>query len=214
MRKTVSIIAGVAMMACMAAHAFPSKTSPSSLRYKWHDSQGNLHFSDSLTTDAIKNGYDIVNDRGIVVRHIDRTLNAEEKVEAKKQADALAAQQRSAQEQVRSDSQMLSAYPNEDAYRAVLRQELDNIDQQINTTQINLRSQEKALTDLLGRAGDLERAKQPVPKYLTDSIAKQRGVVANQRTTLERQQDNRDSTAKRMELQLRHYRDLKAAQGK
>lgn len=214
MRRTALILAGMAMAASVAVHALPSKTNTNGQRYKWHDSQGNLHFSDSLTTDAIKNGYDVVNDRGLVIQHVERSLNAQEKVEAKKQADALASQQRAAQEQARADSQMLSAYPTEDAYRASLKQELDNIDQQINTTQINLHSQEKALTDLLGRAGDLERAKQPVPKFLNDSITKQRGVVANQRATLDRQQDNRDAIAKRMELQVQRYRELKAAQGK
>lgn len=210
MRRTSLILAGLVAVAC--AHA--QGPSNNGVRYKWRDGQGLPHYSDSLTSEAIKYGYDVVNDRGLVIQHIERQLNPEERAAARKAADEQAAQQRAAQERARNDSQMLAAYPTEDGYKASLQQEVDNIDQQIRTTQINLHSQEKALTDLLSRAGDLERAKQPVPKFLTDSIAKQRNVVAGQRAMLDRQQAARDAASARMTEQLQHYRELKAAQGK
>jgi hypothetical protein len=109
---------------------------------------------------------------------------------------------------------MLSAYPDEQTYKISQQQELDTIDQQIHTTEINLRSQEKALTDLLGRAADIERDKQPVPKYIADSIAKQRDVVAGQRNALARQQDQRAQTVAQQARDVSRYRELKAAQGK
>ncbi|SFR96175.1 hypothetical protein SAMN05216570_1359 [Dyella sp. OK004] len=214
MRKAGFMIATAILAASSFTAMAQSNPNSNGTRYKWRDAQGLPHYSDSLTTDAIKYGYDVVNDRGLVIQHIERQLNPEERAAARKQADELAAQQRAAQERVRNDSQMLSAYPNEAAYKATLQQELDNVDQQISTTRLNLHSQEKALTDLLTRAGDLERAKQPVPKFLNDSIAKQRSIVAGQRGALDRQQAARDAAAQKMEQQLQHYRELKAAQAK
>ena len=108
---------------------------------------------------------------------------------------------------------MLAAYPDEESYQISLQQTLDTIDQQIHTTQINLRSQEKALTDLLARAADLENAKSPVPKFLVDSIAQQRNVVATLRNTLSRQQALHAQTVQEQVGQLAHYRELKATQG-
>jgi hypothetical protein len=211
MRRTSLILAAILAGSC--AHAAQNDNN-NGVRYKWRDAQGLPHYSDSLTGEAIKYGYDVVNDRGLVIKHVDRQLNPEERAAARKAADEKAAQDRAAQDRARGDSQMLAAYPTENDYKATLQQEVDNIDQQIRTTQINLRSQEKALTDLLTRAGDLERAKQPVPKFLTDSIAKQRNVVAGQRATLDRQQAARDAASTRMEQQIQHYRELKAAQAK
>jgi hypothetical protein len=52
--------------ACFAAAASHHK------QYRWSDASGNLHYSDTLTTDAIQSGYDVINDKGIVVKHIDR----------------------------------------------------------------------------------------------------------------------------------------------
>lgn len=211
MRRTVFVIAALALTA--GAYA-AQPDSGSHYRYRWKDAAGLPHYSDSLTGDAIKYGYDLVNDRGLVVQHVDRQLSPEERAAAQKAADEKAAADRVAQQRARDDMQMLNAYPTEAAYKTSLQESLDSMDQQIGTTQGNLRSQEKALTDLLTRAGDLERAKQPVPKSLNDSIAKQRDVVAHQRDTLMRQQTTRDAMVQKNAQALEHYRELKAAQAK
>ena len=212
MRKTVFVIAMLALTVGLDAQAQSSK--PGGVRYRWHDASGLPHYSDSLSSDALKFGYDLVNDRGIVVQHVDRQLTPEERAAAQKLADEQAAKQRAVQEHDRADSQMLAAYPTEDGYKVSQQQNLDTVDQRMNTTRVNLRSQEKALTDLLTRAGDLERAKQPLPKYLSDGISKQRDVVAGLRNTLEHQQNTRDAAVQKNVQDLQHYRDVKAAQDK
>jgi hypothetical protein len=212
MRRTLIVIAMLALTAGL--HAQAQKPTSSSYRYRWKDSTGLPHYSDSLTSDALKYGYDLVNDRGLVVQHVDRQLNPDERAAAQKLAEQQAAEQHAAQERQRADSQMLAAYPTEEAYKTGQQLQLDSIDQQITTTRANLHTQEKALTDLLTRAGDLERAKQPVPKFLNDSIAKQRDVVAKQRDTLEREQTSREAAQHKNAQDLQHYRELKAAQDK
>jgi hypothetical protein len=210
MRKTVLVIAILALAAGL--HAQDQKGPV--YRYRWKDAAGLPHYSDSLTSDALKFGYDLVSDRGIVVQHVDRQLTPEERAAAQKAADEKAADDRVAAQRAREDMQMLNAYPNEADYKSSLQESLNNLDQQISTTKSNLRSQEKALTDLLTRAGDLERAKEPVPKFLSDGIAKQRDVVAKQRNTLEREQTLRDATVQKNAEDLAHYQALKAAQDK
>ncbi len=208
MRKSLLVLAALAFGASVSAHA----QNHGSVRYKWYDGQGLMHYSDSLTPEAMKYGYDLVNDRGMVVRHVPRQLNAEERAAAAKIAEAEAAKRRAAQDRANAEAQLLSAYPDEESYRISLQQTLDTIDQQIHTTRINLRSQEKALTDLLGRAAEIENAKKPVPKFLTDSIATQRNTVTGLRNTLQRQQATRAKAVDDQARQLARYRELKAAQ--
>lgn len=210
MRRTVFVIALLALTAGLHAQA----QSGSHYRYRWKDATGLPHYSDSLTSDALKYGYDLVNDHGTVVQHVDRQLNPEERAAAQKAAEAKAASDRVAQQRAREDAQMMNAYPTELDYKKSQQDGLDSLDQQIATTRSNLRTQEKALTDLLTRAGDLERAKQPVPKFLNDSIAKQRDVVGQQRDAMERQQTARDALVRKNAQDLDHYRELKAAQDK
>ncbi|MEO8808664.1 MAG: DUF4124 domain-containing protein [Rhodanobacter sp.] len=210
MRKSLLILAAVALGAAASVHA----QNNGSVRYKWYDGQGLMHYSDSLTTDAMKYGYDLVNDRGIVVRHVPRQLNADERAVAARVAAAQAVKQRAAQDLANSEAQMLNAYPDEETYKISLQQTLDTFDQQIHTTQINLRSQEKALTDLLARAAEIENSKEPVPKFLVDSIATQRNVVSGQRNTLDRQRALRAQAVREQTASLARYRQLKAEQDK
>lgn len=214
MRKSLLAIAAFVLFASLSAQALAQTRTGSSVRYKWYDEHGLMHFSDSLSAEAMKYGYDLVNDHGLVVRHVPRQLNAEERAAANKLAAEKAAKQRAAQQIANADAQMLSAYPDEESYKISLQQSLDTIDQQIHTTQINLRSQEKALTGLLGRAADIENAREPVPKFVIDSIARQRDVVNDQRNALKRQQALRAQTVQLQARQMARYRELKAAPDK
>ena len=198
------------LFASLTAHA----QNTGNIRYKWQDGQGLSHFSDSLSAEAMKYGYDLVNDRGMVIQHVPRQLNPQERATANKLAALQAAQKRAALDRANAEAQMLAAYPDEESYKISQQQTLDTVDQQIRTTQLNLRSQEKALADLLARAGDIERAKKPVPKFLTDSIATQRNVVTGQRNILARQQAERAQDVQQQASQLARYRELKAAQAK
>lgn len=214
MRKLSFVVAMVALTLSLSVQAQLGKNGGqnSGIRYKWRDPQGLPHYSDSLTAEAMKYGYDLVNDQGMLIQHVERQLNPAERAAARQQAEQQAAQRRLADEQARNDIQLLSAYPDEASFKAAQQQSLDTVGQQMNTTRINLLSQEKALTDLLDRAADAERAKQPVPKELTDRIAQQRDVVASQRATLDRQQAAHDAAQQQAAQQLQHYRQLKAAQ--
>jgi hypothetical protein len=80
----------------------------------------------------------------------------------------------------------------------------------MSTTRVNLHTQDAALTDLLNRAADNERAKQPVPKSLADQITSQRNIVANERELLHRQEANRETVVQQQAQDLQHYRDLRA----
>ena len=211
MRKSLSILTIAALLASAAVCA--QHADRNGMRYKWVDGKGLPHFSDSLSQDAIKYGYDVVNDQGMVVQHVQRQLSPEERATAQKLAAQQAAAQRAAQDRARADEQMLSAYPDEAAYKASLQQALANMDQQIHTSRLNLRSQEQALTELLGRGAEFEHNKQPLPKSLQDGIAKQRGVVSELQALLQRQQAQREQAAQDQSQQLAHYRALQAAQG-
>ncbi|MDQ6647897.1 MAG: DUF4124 domain-containing protein [Pseudomonadota bacterium] len=209
MYKSLCVAVAVALLASSAVYAQNREV----IRYKWHDGQGLPHFSDGLNAEAMKYGYDLVNDHGLVIQHVSRQLTPEERDAANQLAAEKASKERAAREIANTEAQMLSAYPTEEMYAISLQQTLDTIDQQIHTTRINLRSQEKALTDLLGRAAEVEGTKKTVPKYLVDSLAKQRAVVNDQRNTLHRQQGLRAQTVRLQVNQLTRYRELKAAQG-
>lgn len=210
MRRLV-LVTSMALSLGLIGPAVAQKTT-GSIQYRWVDSSGLPHYSDSLTNDAVKYGYDVINGSGMTIQHVSRALTATERAAADKQAAEDAARQHAIDEQKRNDMQLLNTYPDEDALKSQQQEMLDSLDAQMSTTRANLHSQDTALTDLLNRAADEERAKQPVPKFLTDQISSERNVVANERALLERQKATRDATVQQQAQDLQHYRELKAAQ--
>ncbi len=208
MRKLGFVLATTMLIGSLSAQ--PPHTG--SVRYKWLDESGLPHYSDSLSTAALKHGYDLVNDQGMVIQHVPRQLNSQERAAAAKLTAEQAAKRRAEEERAAADAHMLNAYPDEKTYRMSQQEVVQGIDRQIHTTELNLRSQEQALADLLSRAADHERRKTPVPKFLADSIAKQRDVVSEQRNILERQKTQRAQTELTQAADLLRYRRLKAAQ--
>lgn len=207
MRRFVFITLSLGLASLAAA-----QSAPSNMHYRWVDASGLPHFSDSLTQDAVKYGYDVINANGMVVTHVQRQLSPSERAAADREAAEQASKQHAIDEKKRRDIELINTYPDENALKDEQQQVLDNLDEQMNTTRSNLHSQDAALTDLLNRAADEERAKKPVPKFLVDQIATQRNVVADERALLERQKAHREATVQQQAQELQHFRELKASE--
>ena len=178
-------------------------------RYKWKDAQGNLHYDDALPAEAAQFGYDVVNASGMVVKHVDRAKTPEEIKADQAAATKLATEKQVAEEQAQREKQMLAAYPTEQDLARAQQGQLDSLDQEAHATQISLGSQEKSLTDMLGRAADLERTAKPIPLVLQKQIDAQREVVAKQKAYIAGKQKEREETTQRFVTDLAHYRELR-----
>lgn len=180
--------------------------------FRWRDAKGELHYADLLPADALKSGYDVVDDRGLLIRHIEGTRTPEQLKAAQAAAAQAAAAKRAADEQARRDHQLLAAYPDENALQIAHREQLASLDQNIHTDELNLKNQERALADLLAHAADIEHSGKPVPRFVADQIAAQRQAVTDQRGTLDQHRAEREATAARLEQEMAHYRELRAKQ--
>lgn len=204
--KIIAITFATLALAC-AVHA-----GNTGYRYKWLDTHGQAHYSDSLTSEAIRNGYEVINNQGVVVRHVERELSPTERAARNaQQARAVVAASLAAQRKA-SDQQMLAAYPTTAEFQAAQQARIDTITDHINTIEINLRSQEQSLTELLSQAADAERANKPVPTFLTGRIATQRKIVDEQRTLLQHQQVQKSAAQTQAQTSLQRYQKLRAQQ--
>jgi hypothetical protein len=214
MRAIAIFIAFLALsMSAGAVEKAKAKTGEH-LRYKWKDAQGSLHYDDILPEAALQFGYDVVNQNGMLIEHVDRARTAEEQKADKETAAKAAAEKHIAEQQAQHDQQMLAAYPNEEDLTRNQQAQLDSLDQEVRATQLSLDSQEKSLADMLGRAAELERTGKTVPPALQKQIEAQRTVVAKQKDFITAKQKERIDTVQRFADELAHYNELRAAQAK
>lgn len=205
MRKTslrliLILLASTTLVAAFAA---------GNARYKWRDAEGNLHYSDSLPADANVYGYDMVSPQGIVVKHVPPAMTPEQRIAATAEAATARSAKDEAERQDRENQQLLAANPTEADLLNSQTQQIEMIDANIKSLETALQSLERNLTDLLGRAADLERDSTPVPAKLTTQIADVRGKIDSLHKQLDRRQADREKTTRGFAEELDRYRALR-----
>jgi len=208
-----TIVLASALLLAVASAAALAADSGARNRYKWHDAQGNLHFDDALPVEALQFGYDVVNASGIVVKHVERARTSEELKSDEEAAARKAAEKHAADEQTKADQQTLAAYPTENELLNSQQAQISMLDQNIHATEVSLQSQEKSLTEMLSHAADLDRTGKPVPPSLQSQIDVLRRNVEQQKAYIANKQKEKEAAAKRFEVELTHYRELRARSG-
>ena len=199
----------VLLMATAAGNAFAQKGVDHN-RFKWRDGAGNLHYSDALPPEAAKFGYEVVSPQGIVVKRVERARTRAELADAKVAAAKAKVEHDQQTARERADEQLLTGYPEERDLTRAQAQQLEMLKQQVVAAEISLRSQEQMLADLLGRAAETERGGKSLPPFQARQLAQARQQVDEQRLTVKRRQDERDSASERFEQETVRYRELKA----
>ena len=211
MRRIAPSLLSMALLAiCVALPAAGATNNASATHYRWRDTAGVVHFSDTIPASALAGGYDIVNNDGRVVRHSARELTPTERQAAAATAAREAAARRAIQQRSLEDTQMLSAYPSDKDLEQSQQAQLQQIRTDIATLQTNLRSQEDSLTDLLAHAADLEHAGKPIPPTVNKRIAEQRATVNGERNALAQRRTDLANSQAKFTAQLQRYRALRA----
>jgi len=211
MKNRISLLVATALLAASCA-AQAQTSNDARHRYKWKDAQGNLHIEDAIPPTDAKLGYDIVNAQGLTIRHIERQKTDEELAMAKAAMEKADAERRAATEQTSRDAQMMAAYPDEGELRKAQDSQLTMVKQNIDTSSAGIKSQEKSLAEMLAHAAELERDNKPVPPVVQQRIASLKSGIAEQKTILEKRERERAAMQKQFEVELAHYRDVKARQ--
>lgn len=202
-----SIIANLVALVLTLAVGTACFAAPSHHKqYRWKDASGTLQYSDTLTADAMQSGYDVIDDKGFVIKHIDRARTDEERVAAAAAADAEVAAKREADRQAEADRRLLAAYPAEKDLVRVRQGQIDSVEQSIVAATNSLNSQEQALSDNLAHAAALERGGKKVPDDLKKQIETLRKSAESLRHYIERRQTEKGEVTKKLETDVTAYR--------
>jgi len=178
-------------------------------QFRWTDGSGTPHYSDTLTADALKYGYDVLNGKGVLVKHVERQSTPEELLAAETAAQAAADAKREADLQEMNDKRMLAAFPTERDLLASRQAQLDSIDHNIKAASNSLGVQERGLSDALAAAAAFDHEGKPIPDAEKKQIESLRKTVDTLRAYIARREKEKVDTAKKLEVDLAHYREAR-----
>ncbi|MGH8191342.1 MAG: DUF4124 domain-containing protein [Rhodanobacteraceae bacterium] len=209
MRRLVLTLLTTAVVG-LSVSAFAGQDVTPTTHYRWKDASGVVHFGDTIPASALAGGYDIVNNNGMVVRHVSRELTPAERRAAAATAAREAMTRRNAQQRKMEDAQILAAYPTARDLEQSQQAQLKQIQTDMATLETNLHSQEDSLTELLAHAADIEHSGKPIPPYVHKRIADQRQTVSGERAALAQRRADFANAQTQFTARLEHYRALRA----
>jgi hypothetical protein len=205
MLQIFAVSVALLLLCATDTYAAPT-TSANRSHFRWTDPAGTPHYSDMLTPEALKFGYDILNAKGVVVKHVERQRTPEELFAEETAATAAAAAKHEAEMQAITDKRMLAAYPTEKDLVNAQQAQFESIDQNIRAATNSLGVQERGLSDALARAASFDREGKPVPDVQQKQIESLRKSVDSLRAYIARRQNEKVEATKKFETDLAHYR--------
>lgn len=157
--------------------------------YRYKNDQNILVIDDNVPPEYVHKGYDILNTSGRVIGRVPRALTAEE-LAAKHKAEGDVAEQARQREQ---DKRLLSIFSGPaDAERARDRK-LEALDVYINVTKGNILKLQGDFNNAQSQAAEKERAGQPVPAFLLESMDSLRRQIESAEASIrEKQKEKAD----------------------
>lgn len=180
--------------------------------YKCKDEAGNIYLSQTFDPARCAGGGAEINERGNVVREIERRKTPEELAAEEAAAAAAAEAEQRRQAQAQADRVLLMSYASEEELRRSNAQELEVIESAIQTGRLQMARHERHLAELLAQAADLERAGQTVPADLAGRIDAVRAQIEESRAFVTRKRAEKAQSTLEFTLRLVRYRELRARQ--
>jgi len=205
----VKTIAWTLAAVLLASSALPLHAQSSRKLYKWVDSQGQVHFGDSVPPEYASQEKDVVNAQGIQIDHQD----------AQKSAEQLAAEEQkrvAAEEQRHRDQNLLNTY--------VSLQEIERLrDQRLSLLSDQMKVTDQFLEILNGRLSKLEQSSlrykpynddpkaQPMPDQVAEDLVRLDSDILTQEQNLKEKQTEETTMRAQFDSDIARFKELKGS---
>jgi prophage tail gpP-like protein len=145
-----------------------------------------------------------------VVKEVDRARTPEELAAYKEKLRQEAEAARQAEAQRKRDESLLASYANEDDIKRAFSQRTELIEQQIESSKLDIDMRTKSLDTMVTRAAESERAGRKVSDALKATIEGERAHIERQRAYIVEKQAEKAATEKEYQETLNAYRTARA----
>ncbi len=172
---------------------------------KWVDEKGVTHYGNSQPGAATGLGSQTLNAQGIPTNTQANQQNAAAKAaELKNQEQLKIAQEK----QAAADQRLIDSYASEQDLERNYEQNVELLDQQINSTQSDIENRQKGLNKLVATAAESERAGKPVAEQIKMMIVNERAQIETQKAYIATRVAARVLAKTQFDANLKKYREV------
>jgi len=206
--KTISGILAALLLLTSAVAVHAQQPAGRKL-YKWVDSQGQVHYGDSIPSEYASQEKDVVNGQGVTIEHQDAPKSPEQV--------AAEEQKRAAAEELRHrDQNLLSTYGS--------LQEIERLrDQRLSLLSDQMKVTNQFLEILNGRLAKLEKSSlrykpysddpkaQPMPDQVAEDLVRMDNDIRTQEQNLREKQKEETTMRAQFDADITRFKELKGS---
>ena len=197
----------IVLFVCLIVVFFHHKTQAdqAALFYRWIDKTGKIHYSDKVTPDHAAYGREVINDKGITVKTIERAKTHEEIVRLRELKKLRLQQQKLIEQQQARDRLLLFTF--EDVTNS-LGDKLAIIDSKIKIIRASIEQLEKKLSQQKKIAAQWEKSGRMVPQVVIFKIKEIESQISSYQSAIEQHSTKRIQLQKKYASDTQRYKKL------
>ncbi len=206
LKYTGPLLAGVLMSAIVV-----QDIAAAGFNYRYRDDAGGIHIGYSVPPEFIENGYEVLNENGMVVDVVlpKSVLDARankllEEVEARHKQEL----------QASKDEALLRFYSAPDDVERVRERKLQELQNFIDIQKANIIANHKRLTALQSEAAELERSGRPVSEKILQTLDTLEHKISDAKQAIKLKEEEKDRAWLAFELDIERLNELLGDGGK
>lgn len=176
--------------------------------FRFEREDGSTAISSSLSDEAIKQGYEVLNQDGRVVRTVEPALTAEERKQLKERKE----RQRRNKKQAKRDEELLRMYAGPGDARRARDRQVEALEVNISYTRNSLQGVKQKLDREVSNAAKYEQRGEEVPASVRDSINHFQNRIAEHKKEIQQYKDDIEDVREKYEPMIERLKVI-APQG-
>lgn len=173
--------------------------------YRYRDNDGHMHIGYSVPPEFVVNGYEVLNEQGIVVDVVLPKTVLDERAEAmRKEVE----DRHRLELQAVKDESLLRYYSSPEDVKRVRERKLLEFDNFIEIQKANIHSNRKRVADLQAQAAEMELNGQKVPANILDTLDTLEHKISDAKKAIKLKEDEKERVWLAFELDIERLNEL------
>ena len=178
--------------------------------YKWVDENGQMHFGDKIPQKYLAKEHDVLNERGMKVKHKEAEKNAQEKAEEQRLEQERKQAELELQKKKKLDRVLLDAYDTEDDLVAARDSRLEAVATQIQLSEAFISESNKKIKSMEEQVAEIKVSGRDVPDNLYASLENEKQQVATQTRVMQTHKKRSDEISEKYNDYIKRFREAQA----
>lgn len=177
--------------------------------YRWTDEEGQVHYGHAVPAEHRHRGYERLAPDGRVLQRIDRALTPEERAEETRRREEQAELEELRATQALVDRRLLASYRTVADIEATRETRLNSLQSQQNTLERSLQLSRERFEEMVGRAGEQDRADEPLSPALQSAITDAQTEIRRLSEAIEELEQRKIAVEEGFDAEVERFRELK-----